>query len=265
MNKELESFFRSHSVEYFSVLKYSDCKELFPHIRQRLDFEPKSVIVWLIPYYVSKPSNLSAYASSLDYHLYIKELSRELSAFLTEHYTGCRVHGFGDNSPIDERHAALIGGLGILGDSGMLINEKYGTYVFIADTVTDIDASQFDTVKKEIEYCIHCGSCAAACPTGIIGGCSTECLSAITQKKGKLNEDEISLMKKYNTVWGCDICQECCPYNKDKPVTPIEFFHTERIESLDSELLSSLSRDELRKRAFGWRGRSVLIRNLDIF
>ena len=71
-------------------------------------------------------------------------------------------------------------------------------------------------------------------------------------------------MRKYHTVWGCDICQTACPYNATPKITPIEFFHTDRIEELTSDYIASLSAKEFKARAFGWRGRAVPQRNLDI-
>ncbi len=262
MLERIRDFFYRNGIEYFSPVSYSDCCEISPDISARIGFTPRSVLVYLIPYYVAKPENLSVYAASLDYHLFIRELSEKAVEFFKSLFPNNNFYGYGDHSPIDERGAALIGGLGILGDSGMLINEKYGTYVFIADIVTDIFPEELSAVKHPVGYCSHCGKCRAACPTGILRNEGGDCLSAITQRKGELSEDELVLMKKYNTVWGCDLCQAACPYNADPLQTPIEFFFKDRIELLTSDGLAALSRDELKKRAFGWRGRATVERNL---
>ena len=172
---------------------------------------------------------------------------------------------FGDHSPIAERHAALISGLGIAGDSGLLINEKYGTYTFIGDMITDIPSELLGKTEiVSISTCNHCGACRRACPTGILRGEGDCCLSAITQRKGDLLDREVDLMKKYNTVWGCDICQTACPHNKDPKKTPLDFFYKERISRLDKELLDKMSKDEFSRRAFAWRGRKTVERNLDL-
>ena len=261
----LEKLFIEEKIEYFSVLDYASCKEISQSIIQRESFTPRSVILFLVPYFVSVPQNLSIYAASLDYHIYIRDVTDRLIGKLKEIFPNANFKGYGDHSPIDERDAALRGGLGILGDSGLLINEKYGTYVFIGDIVTDVDSSKLGgAVNNDIEYCHHCGSCRKACPTGILRGCSDSCLSAITQRKGELNENEIELMRKFNTVWGCDVCQTACPYNKTPSITPIEFFHKDRIDLITTDVLSSLSKDEFRRRAFGWRGRQVVQRNLEL-
>ena len=261
----LRKLFDKEKIEYFSVLDYASCREISRDIMAREPFIPRSVILFLIPYYVSVPQNLSIYAASLDYHIYIREVTGRLISALKEKFPHANFKGYGDHSPIDERDAALKGGLGILGDSGLLINEKYGTFIFIGDIITDVDASMLGgAVDFEVKTCIHCGACKKACPTGILSACSDSCLSAITQKKGELSEEEVDLMRKFNTVWGCDMCQTACPYNRSPAITPIEFFHKDRIELLTSDKLSSLSKDELRARAFGWRGRTVVKRNLDL-
>ena len=265
--KEIESFFEKEKIEYFSVLPYSFCRESAPEIMAREDFSPKSVIIFLVPYYTGVGVNISRYAISRDYHLAIKEISTGLIAALSSEFPEAHFRIYGDHSPIDERHAAISAGLGILGDSGLLINEKYGTYVFIADVVTDIlpEALGAKSTPEALCRCISCGACKKACPTGVLSGKSSECLSFITQKKGELTEEEILLMKKYNTAWGCDECQSACPYNKNAKLTPVPFFYEKRIEKLTSEILSSMSKEEFKTRAFAWRGKKTVERNLKIF
>lgn len=265
MRDVIARYFAECKIEYYAVLSYSDCRELSREIMEREDFTPRSVIVFLVPYYVSRGENISTYATSLDYHLAIREITDGLARAILEARPSAHLHGYGDHSPIDEVHAALIGGLGIMGDNHLLINEKYGSYIFVGDMVTDIDPRELGGVEPcPIEGCLHCGACRAACPTGILRGESYDCLSAITQRKGELSAHEVDLMIKYNTVWGCDECQRTCPYNREPRKTPIDFFRRERITRLTRELLDEMGRAELRARAFGWRGRTVLERNLAI-
>ena len=260
----LSEFFREEKIEYFGAIAYGDCRETSSEIMGREDFSPQSAIIYLVPYYGGEAENLSRYAASRDYHTVIKEINERLIALLKKEIGEFSARGYGDHSPIDERDAALSLGLGVLGDNGLLINEKYGSYVFIGDVVTDIPPEVLGAAEPiEHRGCSHCGACRKACPTGCLSG-GGECLSAITQKKGELSEYEREMMRKVNTVWGCDECQRVCPHNRSVPLTPISFFHSDRIERLTPEILSSLSREELRSRAFGWRGRGVLIRNLSI-
>ena len=265
MTNALKSFFSAQNIEYFSVLSYGDCCEINSRIIDRQGFTPKSVIIYLLPYYAGESINLSRYAASLDYHLAIAEVNSGLVEVIRSVFPDASVRGYGDHSPIDERHAALIAGLGIAGDNGLIINEKYGSYVFIADIVTNIEPTLLGAASPvDISTCEGCGACRAACPTGILRGEGIDCLSAITQRKGELNEEEKRLMREHNTLWGCDICQSICPHNRSPRLTPIEFFHRDRIPFLTAEILDSMSDAEFEQRAFAWRKRKTVQRNIEI-
>ena len=261
----LNSFFEQNKIEYFGVLDYKDIREIYSELIEREAFTPRSVIVYLLPYYTGETVNISRYAASLDYHIAIRAINEGLTELLTSEFPGSSLKGYGDHSPIDERDAAIKMGLGALGKNGLILNEKYGSYVFVGDIITDIPPEKLGAMTaKEYKLCFGCGACLRACPTGVLRGESFECLSAITQKKGELSEEEKALMKKYNTAWGCDVCQSVCPYNKEPKITPIKFFHKGRIECLTREILDSMNKETFKKRAFAWRGRKMVERNLDI-
>ena len=265
MKNKIKEYLSSCGIEYFAILDYAHCREINRRILDREGFEPRSVIVYLIPYYTGECVNLSRYAASLDYHLAIAEINRGLHDLLTEHFPDCRAKGYGDHSPIDERSAALIGGLGIVGDNGLIINEKYGSYVFIADMITDVDPTVLGATDPcGVKRCVGCGACKRACPTGILSGEGTDCLSAITQRKGELTDEEIALMRRYNTLWGCDECQASCPHNRVPALTPVEFFYRDRIPHLTAEMLDRMSDEEFNMRAFAWRKRKTVERNIEI-
>ena len=262
---DLKAFFANENIEYFGVLPIGEVRCTFPELLSRDSISPRSAIVYLIPYYGGETVNLSRYAAARDYHLYIRELNSRLSEYLSLAKPGSINKGYGDHSPIDERHAALTLGLGVAGKNGLILNEKYGSYVFVGDMLTDISPEELSaSAPKAIKPCIGCGKCISACPTGILGGEGTDCLSAITQRKGELSEDEIALMRKYNTAWGCDECQACCPYNKKEAISPISFFLEDRIEEITRDLLLSLDKAAFSSRAFAWRGRKTIERNIEI-
>lgn len=266
MNGKIIEFFKKENIEYYGALDYSDILEVNPRLRERENIDAKSVIVFLLPYYSGETENLSRYSASLDYHIVIKEITEKLCKLIKEIYPFGNAVGFGDHSPIDERGAALLAGLGILGDNGLLINEKYGSYVFIADVITDVPPEVIEaSIPLPVSRCEGCGACKRSCPTGILRSESSECLSAITQKKGELSDEEIKMMLKFDTVWGCDICQSVCPHNKKPRVTPIEFFKRNRIERLTLEALDTMDDEEFAKRAFAWRGRKTVRRNLEYY
>lgn len=222
----------------------------------------KTAMVWLLPYNTgTREGNISLYARTLDYHLIASEISRKVIANLKELYPENSFYSFADHSPIAEVAAAASLGLGVIGENHLLINERYGSFVFVSTVFTDLAAGydELTTPKK----CPSCKACIKACPTGALAkDDKNACLSGISQKKGALTENEALLIKQSNMVWGCDVCQLVCPLNKDTEKTPLEFFYTNRIESLTSESVENMSTEEFKKRAFSFRGKEPLLRNL---
>ena len=265
MGFQLKSVFSKVNVEYFNTIKYDDCHIINVGLSNKLVFKPVSATLFLLPYYVDRVENFSVYAASRDYHLVVKEIGEIILPLLAAEFPENHFEIFGDHSPIDERLAAASAGLGVLGDNGLLINEKYGSYVFIAEIISDVSPELLGLEEnKEIGYCEHCGLCRCVCPTAILAGDSGECLSAITQRKGELTASEVEIMKSCNTVWGCDACQKVCPHNKDSKVTPIALFQNDRITSLTTEEIEAMSDVEFSKRAFSWRGKKTVLRNLKL-
>lgn len=261
----LHRLFASLSIDAFGTLAIEDAQIINARLLEKEGFAPRSVLMFLVPYYAGETVNLSRYAAARDYHIAIREITARLIEGIKREYPQAKAKGYGDHSPIAERTAALHAGLGILGDNGLLLHEKYGSYVFIGDIITDLPPEcLFAAPPQPIRHCEHCGRCKRACPTGILRGEGEDCLSAITQRKGELSESEKALMRKYNTAWGCDICQSVCPHNASPAITPVPFFKESLIPHLTAEVLSSMDADAFSERAFAWRGRKTVERNLDI-
>lgn len=265
------NFLKEEGVEFFAPLPFEACKLTRAYLLDRIEgFSPKSVLMMLIPYYVGETKNISVYASSRDYHIYTKELLSALILRLQSEFEGFSFYGFSDHSPFDERDAAAKAGLGFLGDNGLLINETYSSFIFLCEIVSDLPPEGFGEVKVvSPKKCKGCGACKNACPTGILSGEGVLCLSAVTQKKGELSFDEKDLILRSGSVWGCDACQNACPYTKRAKekgtiVTPISFFHEKRITEISEEMLLAMSDSEFKERAFSWRGKEPLLRNLEI-
>ena len=136
MRALLDKCFLDEKIEYYAVLDYGDCRVINTRLAEKMGFTPRSAILFLLPYFVGYPTNFSVYAASRDYHLAVSEITGRIIAQLRSAYGEYSYAGFGDHSPIDERHAALIAGLGILGENRLVINEKYGSYFFIAEILT---------------------------------------------------------------------------------------------------------------------------------
>ncbi len=186
--------------------------------KARLPENAKTVIIAVFPYKAEQnpPENISRYAAVADYHPICINYLEKAKEKLVEQFPENRFEVFVDNSPIPERLAAAGAGLGVLGENGLLITKKYGSFVFLGEIVTDLEIK----CEEKIERCSGCGRCKSACPKENSG----VCLSELTQKKGELSELQKETIKKYNTLWGCDICAEVCPENRSAEVTYIEEF-----------------------------------------
>ena len=219
----------------------------------RLPQSARSVIVCLFPYFTHGKGNLSRYAAVPDYHQVAGGLLEQAAAELKQAFPGKQFVAFTDNSPIPEVYAACVAGLGVLGRHGLLITPVFGSYVFIGEIVTD---QAFPAEAHPLRECPGCGACERACPTGAAGisGDKGACLSAVTQKKGDLSPAEAQMIRESGCIWGCDLCQEACPLNRDTPQTSLPGFLSDIRKSFNPG-------DPLEGRAFGWRGRAVIERN----
>lgn len=227
--------------------------------KARLPKEAKTVISVLFPYYLGeeyyKNSNVSRYAVSADYHIITGGIMEKITSALKEKYPENTFEYFIDNSPIPEVRAAVNAGLGVFGKNSLFINKKYGSWVFLGEIVTD---RFFKPAKAEKNLCAECNECIKKCPAEAIGENGIEkekCLSFLSQKKGELSEDVIKKMTETGCAWGCDVCQKVCPMNKNAALTPIEAF----FETAKPFVTTS---DSIEGRAFAWRGKKVIERNL---
>ena len=268
----MKDFFKKIGIEFYSVIPVSRCKILKKYLLEKNGFdENANAILFLIPYRSKiQPVNLSVYASVKDYHGFVSMLDAELKSYVKSKYPNGKFKIFADHSPIDEVHAACISGLGFIGDNGLLINEKYSSFVFLAECITDLSASELGlsiSGDASVKECLHCGACKNACPSSCIGTEITkaECLSAITQKKGELTQDDEKMMLESGVIWGCDVCQNVCPYTKNAEFSPLTYFNEDVITLLDKKALDALCENAFLLRPFSWRGRSVIERNVNIY
>lgn len=244
------------AVPFESCLPLLECRA-----QSRLPENARSVILCAFPYYTGEweGRNLSRYAIVPDYHRVAMDLLTPICSQLAENFSAQFVP-FADNSPIREVDAALRAGLGVLGANSLLINPRYGSWVFLGEIVTDLP---MEYTEQPAKRCIGCGACAKACPGQCIQRGKIEesrCLSAITQVKRELSTEESSLVKQGGLVWGCDRCQEVCPYNKKVEKTPLSAF----LEDIRPVLCRKDIAAGVKERAYGFRGPKPLLRNLEI-
>lgn len=253
-----------YDAKLVGVCKYSDVLPLIEcRAQRRLPDNPKSVIVMLFPYYAGEypERNVCRYAMLEDYHGVCAVYLKAFAEILRRAHPAHAFVPFVDVSPIREVEAARLAGLGVRGRNGLLINGRYGSRVFIGELVTTLDMPASSPLAGG---CLECGQCEAACPGGAIQGGKPlderRCLSRISQKKGALTEGERALLKAGGLVWGCDVCADICPHNAKPRITPIDAFKTDIMPTLTRENLE----EALKTKPYNWRGRDVLLRNLEI-
>lgn len=268
MFENLLNFLQKKNIDLVGALPLSACRVTRPYLLERANIASGTVFVLAVPYFTpaceDKGRCISAYAVSRDYHLFFEELYDELLPFLMKKFPNNRFAAFADHSPISELHAAVRAGLGVIGKNGLLLTQKYGSYVFLGEVITDLE---IPCRAHEVNFCEDCGACRNACPVDVSE--KGLCLSALSQKKGELSEEEKRILLSTNTVWGCDRCQEICPYNKRAKecgsiYSPIPFFHQNTISSPTVKEIENMSDEEFLERAYSWRGREVILRNLRI-
>ena len=181
----------------------------------------KSVITLLINYFpeIKQPAALpkiSKYAYGKDYHDIIRIKLNEF-LFIIKAATGdFNGRGFVDSAPVLERAWAQKSGLGWIGKNGNLINKKNGSFFFIATLITDLDLTVDDHYTKD--YCGSCTKCIDACPTEailpdkVVNG--SKCISYFTIELKEALIPEKMKGKFNNWIFGCDVCQDVCPWNR---------------------------------------------------
>jgi epoxyqueuosine reductase len=182
-----------------------------------------TVISLAYPYPVSKPSTPDGYTTSRystpqeeDYHLRLKKLGKQLCAFIAEIFPETKSRICVDSAPILERSFAEMSGIGFIGKNNMLIVPGYGSYCFLVEILT---TAQFTIplVNGAENRCGSCTKCIDMCPTGALKAPFYidvfQCLSYLTIE-AKDAVDKETAEKMGNTFFGCDVCQEVCPFNK---------------------------------------------------
>lgn len=220
---------------------------------------------WIIsiafPYYFGDTSGryeFSLYCRGRDYH---KVLSEYLSK-ICDYIKGLRGKAvyFADSNSLPERYIAKLAGVGFVGKNSLLINKRYGSYLFLGEIITDLNLEETESI---LDGCGSCTKCIDACPSSAVKLDNFNlCISYLTQKK----ELEDSDFDKFNgSIFGCDICQRVCPYNTNAEksnitdLSPISY-----MENLDLAEILKMNNESFKKykiTSSGWRGKNILIRN----
>ena len=180
----------------------------------------KSVVSLIYNYYPKEDINqqgdlkIARYAYGEDYHFVIKEKLKILLNRLQESIGEIHGRAFVDSAPVMERQWAAKSGLGWLGKNSLLLNKKMGSYFFLAELIIDLELAYDGPIK---DYCGTCTACMDACPTDAIATPyvvdGSKCISYFTIELKEEIPAEVK-GKFENWIFGCDICQEVCPWNR---------------------------------------------------
>lgn len=239
------------------------------HFDKRLDPRilvpgAKSVVSLLLNYFPEKDLSdqhglkVSKYAYGKDYHYVIKDKLKRLMAFINEEIGQVEGRVFVDSAPVMDKAWAKRSGLGWVGKNTNLINPKSGSFFFIAELIIDLELEADGPIK---DYCGTCTKCIDACPTDALFEPykidASRCISYLTiELKDQVIPGEFK-DKMEDWVFGCDICQDVCPWNrfskptKEKSFEPNEYllnWRREDIVELTEEVFSAAFNDSAIKR-----------------
>jgi epoxyqueuosine reductase len=215
----------------------------------------RSVITLLLNYFPNvKQHNddlkISKYAYGKDYHEVIREKLNKYIVDIKAQVGDFHGRGFVDSAPVLERTWAQRSGLGWVAKNGNLINKQMGSFLFIATLITDLDLVPDEPFAKD--YCGTCSRCIDACPTDailpgkVVDG--SKCISYFTiELKDMLIPNEMK-GKFENWMFGCDICQDICPWNRfSKPTNEIEFTPLPEILDLSTREWEMMTEEKFKK------------------
>ncbi len=224
------------------------------HFDKRLDPRllvegARSVITVLLNYYPEQELNLrhhkiSRYAYGKDYHYVLKDKLKSLMNYIQTEIGEVSGRMFTDSAPVMDKVWAKKSGAGWIGKHTNLIHPRAGSYFFIGEIICDLDLAYDGPIK---DYCGTCTKCLDACPTDALFAPyqidGSKCVSYLTIELKDKIPDEFK-GKMGNWVFGCDICQEVCPWNRfSTPTNEIAFKPTEELKNIGDDELKEITKE----------------------
>ncbi|MFW6370752.1 MAG: tRNA epoxyqueuosine(34) reductase QueG [Bacteroidota bacterium] len=194
----------------------------------------KSVISVIMNYYPPEEQpedtyKISKYAYGRDYHKVLKRRLHLLLDFIDKEIAAVDGRVFVDSAPVLDKAWAVKAGLGWIGKNSMFISPRHGSFVFIGEIISNLEVDV--EANEDNDMCGSCTRCVWACPTGAITEPrvidASRCISYQTiENKGEIPLQHMGRFNDY--IFGCDICQDVCPWNKKVKITAIRDFHPPR-------------------------------------
>jgi epoxyqueuosine reductase len=220
----------------------------------------RSIVMVAMNYRTAEPAEpgplegrIARYAWGDDYHVILRDRLKQLADYVHDELPGCRTRAVVDTAPLMERDFAVLAGLGWIGKNTMLINKHLGSWLFLGALLTDAELD-YDTPHTST-HCGTCTRCLHACPTDAFVGPyqldSRRCISYLTiELRGPVAEDLRPAVGDW--LFGCDVCQEVCPWNCKAPVSGEPGFRPrDSGGTVDVSELMAATDDELRRRIAG--------------
>ncbi len=207
-----------------------------------LSYNPKSQYSSLL-----EKHPVSCYAWGQDYHEVLGEKLKTLSNYFCQEVSpGAKAKWYVDTGPVLERDYAAAAGLGWLGKNTLLLNKKFGSFLFLGEILTDVELAYDEPVD---DLCKTCTACLDACPVGALEEAgvlnATKCISYLTLEH---RSDLPTSAELHGYVAGCDLCQTVCPYNANAPEgQEAQFQPRTEILNLKKEDAVQMSQAEFKK------------------
>ena len=209
----------------------------------RLLEDCRTVITLAYPYPSKKPCTSDGFTAArytepgkTDYHSRLRDLARTLARSIKEQHPESATRVCVDSAPILERSFAYASGIGFIGKNNMLIIPGYGSYLFLVEILTTVPFPSTETGRME-NQCGSCTKCVDSCPTGALEKPflldASRCLSYFTiEHRGPVGSE--MGRKMGNCFFGCDVCQEVCPFNQWESSKDLLLPSTEEILTMDA-------------------------------
>lgn len=239
-------------------MKYLPRREAAYEHPRHVSASVRSIVMLAINYRTTEPDapvanagRVARYAwGTSDYHDLLRDKLRELSDQLHTLSPGCTTRGVVDTAPLLERDFARLAGLGWFGKNTMLINKQAGSWLLLAGLLTDLDL-----IEDEPHATSHCGTCTRClevCPTDAFVGPhvldARKCISYLTiELKGPIPTDLRSGIGEW--LFGCDLCQDVCPWNRKAPTSSMPAFQPQSdLDPADCIAILRMTREQLELR-----------------